>query len=133
MNGKKKKLAVILAVVMAVLMVGSVATLTITMIISALTAKAEGGEGELTYTPEPDLYEGSLKMETAADGSTAAAGVCPVLPGKGQFGSDPAFGGNGKMEAGGPDPGAGGMAAAFAECADLPQRDDSPSPGGRSH
>ena len=70
MNAKNKKLFVIMAVILAVLMVGSMATLTVSLIISALTAGAEGAEGELPYTPEEDLYEGTLKMETSADGST---------------------------------------------------------------
>ena len=68
MNSKKKKLVTVLAVILALLMVVSVATLTFTMIISALTAKAEDGEGQPSYTPEDDLYEGTLKMETSADG-----------------------------------------------------------------
>jgi hypothetical protein len=38
------------------------------MIFSALSAKAAPEEG--TYEPEADLYEGSLKMETSADGKT---------------------------------------------------------------
>ena len=70
MNAKNKKLFVIMAVILAVLMVGSMATLTVSLIISTLTAGAEGAEGELPYTPEEDLYEGTLKMETSADGST---------------------------------------------------------------
>ena len=70
MNAKKKKFVVIMAIILAVLMVGSMATLTISLIFSALSAKAEETEGELPYTPEEDLYEGTLKMETSADGAT---------------------------------------------------------------
>ena len=70
MNAKKKKFVVIMAIILAVLMVGSMATLTLSLIFSALSAKAEETEGELPYTPEEDLYEGTLKMETSADGAT---------------------------------------------------------------
>ena len=70
MNAKKKKFVVIMAIILAVLMVGSMATLTLSLIFSALSAKAEEAEGELPYTPEEDLYEGTLKMETSADGAT---------------------------------------------------------------
>ena len=70
MNAKNKKFVVVMAVILAALMVGSMATLTISLIFSALSAKAEETEGELPYTPEEDLYEGTLKMETSADGAT---------------------------------------------------------------
>ena len=62
MNAKNKKFVVVMAVILAALMVGSMATLTISLIITGLTADAEEAEGELTYTPEEDLYEGTLKM-----------------------------------------------------------------------
>ncbi|MBQ4112370.1 MAG: hypothetical protein IJD38_06215 [Clostridia bacterium] len=68
MNMKKKKFLTVMAIILAVLMLGSMATLTITMIFSALTAKAAPEEG--SYEPEEDLYAGSLKMETSADGNT---------------------------------------------------------------
>ena len=70
MNAKNKKFVVVMAVILAALMVGSMATLTISLIISGLSADAEEAEGALPYTPEEDLYEGTLKMETSADGST---------------------------------------------------------------
>ena len=56
MNTKRKQILKILAIILAVLMLGSVATMTFTMIFSALSAKAAPEEG--TYEPEADLYEG---------------------------------------------------------------------------
>ena len=70
MNAKNKKFVVIMAIILAALMVGSMATLTISLILSSLATKAEDADSSLPYTPEDDLYEGTLKMETSADGST---------------------------------------------------------------
>ena len=70
MNAKNKKFVVVIAIILAALMVGSMATLTISLIISSLSTKAEDAEGALPYTPEEDLYEGTLKMEASADGTT---------------------------------------------------------------
>ena len=91
MNAKRKKLVTILAIILAVLMVGSVATLTVSMIVAAIQEATHdhdkdkktadlggkysfdflsGDASEEIDTSEYDKAEGTLKMETSADGKS---------------------------------------------------------------
>ena len=91
MNAKRKKLVTILAIILAVLMVGSVATLTVSMIVAAIQEATHdhdkdkktadlGGKYSFDFlsgdvseeidTSEYDKAEGTLKMETSADGKS---------------------------------------------------------------
>ena len=91
MNAKRKKLVTILAIILAVLMVGSVATLTVSMVVAAIQEATHdhdkdkktadlggkysfdflsGDASEEIDTSEYDKAEGTLKMETSADGKS---------------------------------------------------------------
>lgn len=64
MNAKKKKFVVIMAVILAALMVGSMATMAISLIISSLSEHEDDHEGhDHAYAP----YENTIVLDAEND------------------------------------------------------------------
>lgn len=76
MNAKKKKFVVAMAIILAALMVGSMATMAISLIISALTNKEDDHEGHNhAYAP----YENTVVLGLTDDAITDIYDICDAV------------------------------------------------------